>query len=134
MDKEDIREIDKITFGVYSAEEIEKMSVCKINSTKLCSSEKNIGNMNGTVYDPRMGPFDNGIACATCGLSIIDCVGHFGSINLVEPVVHPLYYKQVISFLKCFCTKCFKLLITEDQINLNSLNKFKGIKKFNNIL
>ena len=134
MDKEDIREIDKIIFGVYSAEEIEKFSVCKLNSTKLCTNEKGNSNMNGTVYDPRMGPFDNGIKCATCSLSIVDCVGHFGSINFVEPIVHPLFYKHVISFLKCFCIKCYKILISEDQINLLGFNKLKGIRKFNNIL
>ena len=62
------------------------------------------------------------------------CLGHFGYIELNEPIVHPLYYKQVVSLLRCFCIKCYKLLITEDQITLNNLHRFKDIKRFNKIL
>jgi len=32
---EDVKEIDEIVFGVYSAEEIIDMSVCKIDNPKL---------------------------------------------------------------------------------------------------
>jgi hypothetical protein len=34
-DDRDIREIDEIMFGIYSAEEIKKLAVCKIDSSKL---------------------------------------------------------------------------------------------------
>jgi DNA-directed RNA polymerase beta' subunit len=63
-----------------------------------------------------------------------DCVGHFGYIDLNEPIIHPLHYKRVVDFLRCFCIKCFRLLITEDQIALNSLNRAIGVKRFNKIL
>ena len=38
-DTRDIREIDEIAFGVYSAEEIIKISVCKVDSSKICSAD-----------------------------------------------------------------------------------------------
>lgn len=130
--EQNTKEIEEITFGIYSEEELLKMSVCEINNPKLCNSEK--GNTYGTVYDPRLGTIENGRLCATCDSSLWQCTGHFGHIKLNEPIIHPLFYKQVVSFLKCFCTKCYKLLITEDQILLNSFNRYRGIKKFNKIL
>lgn len=132
--EKDLGELEEITFGIYSAEEIKNISVAKITSSKLCSSssDKNAG--YGTVYDPRMGTIENGKNCESCNQDIWACVGHFGHIELHEPIIHPLFYKQVVSFLKCFCIKCFKLLITEDQINLCGFNKFKSTRRFNKIL
>lgn len=129
---QDTREIEKITFGVFSADEIKKMGVCKVDNPKLCNIDK--GSAYGTVYDPRMGTVENGTNCDTCGNGVWDCPGHFGYIELNEPVIHPLYYKQVVSLIRCFCIKCFKLLMTEDQIKLNNLHRLKGIKRFAKIL
>ena len=120
MDK-DLRELEEITFGIFSPDEIRAISVAKIDSSKLCTSDKSSG--YGTVYDPRLGTVENGKKCETCAQTIWHCPGHWGHIELNEAIIHPLFYKQVVNFLKCFCIKCFKLLITEDQINLNGLNK-----------
>ena len=99
MNKEpnaDVREIGKIDFGVYSAEEITTMSVAEIDITKTEG--------HGSVYDERMGSnFETEEPCVTCKLSASKCPGHFGHITLSEPIIHPLFYKMVISFLKCFC-------------------------------
>ena len=129
---EDVKEIERITFGVYSAEEIKKIAVCKVDSSKICSSDK-VGSM-GTVYDPRMGTLDNDKLCETCNLDIWHCSGHQAYIQLNENIIHPLYYKEVINFLKSFCIKCYKLLLTRDQIYLNGFNKIKGPKRFVKIL
>ena len=117
--------INSITFGVYSPEEVLNMSVCKIDNTK-----KNVE--YGTVYDPRMGNTES--KCETCKENAINCPGHFGHIELNEPIVHPLYYKRVLSFLNCFCMKCHGLIIHKDQLYLNDLNKYKGDTKFAKIL
>ena len=131
-DERDIRELDEIMFGIYSAEEIKKLAVCKVDSSKLCSSDKNTG--YGTVYDPRMGTIENGVICETCKSNSWICPGHTGYIELNESIVHPLHYKRVVDFLKCFCIKCFKLLITEDQVKLNNFNRVLGVKRFNKII
>lgn len=122
---QDIREIEEITFGIYSAKEVLNMSVCKIDSPKKSGP--------GTVYDPRMGTTDSIIICETCKQNARECPGHFGHIELCEPVVHPLYYKTVLAFLSCFCVKCYRLLITKDQIYLHGLNKYKGQARFEKI-
>lgn len=123
---EDVREIDSITFGMYSAEEISRVSVCKVNNAKKVGP--------GSVYDPRMGTTDSTQLCETCHENATDCPGHFGHIELAEPIVHPLFHKRVVSFLNCFCVKCYRLLITKDQIFLAGLNKFKGERRFTQIL
>jgi len=122
----DTREIESITLGIYSPEEIQNMSVCKIDSAKKTGP--------GTVYDPRMGTTDSSEQCETCKEGAAECHGHFGHIEFNEPIVHPLFYKRVESFLRCFCLKCYRLLITKDQIMLCGLNKYKGKRRFAQIL
>lgn len=123
---QDIREIDSISFGIYSPDEILNMSVCKIDNQKKEGT--------GTVYDPRMGTTDSMKKCETCKGNATDCPGHFGHIELNEPIVHPLYYKRVMAFLNCFCMKCYRLLLVKDQIMISGLNKYKGEARFTKIL
>jgi DNA-directed RNA polymerase beta' subunit len=118
----DIKEIASINFGIYSPEEILNMSVCKIDNPRKQGY--------GSVYDPRMGNTDSNKNCETCNENAIVCTGHFGHVELAEPIIHPLYYKRVISFLNCFCFKCFRLILTRDQIYLLKLNRSKGENRF----
>ena len=121
------REIESITFGIYSPEEVLNMSVCKIDNPKKDNSA-------GTVYDPRMGTTDSSQICETCKGNATECPGHFGHIELNEPIVHPLFYKRVNSFLNCFCLKCCRLILQKDQIFISGLNRYKGEARFNRIL
>ena len=41
--EKDLQEIENITFGIFSAEEIKNIAVCEVNSPKLCSVDKNTG-------------------------------------------------------------------------------------------
>ena len=118
----DIKEIASINFGIYSPEEILNMSVCKIDNPRKSGY--------GSVYDPRMGTTDSNQNCETCNENAIVCTGHFGHVELAEPIIHPLYYKRVINFLNCFCFKCYRLILTRDQIYLLKLNRSKGENRF----
>jgi len=120
--KQDTREIEQITFGIYSANEILDMAVCKIDNPKK--------NGPNTVYDDRMGTTDSTKVCQTCKQGAHDCQGHFGYIELNESILHPLYYKRVVAFLNCFCLKCCRLLLLKDQIYLAGLNRYKGESRF----
>ena len=120
--EQNIKEIDSIIFGVYSTEEIKKMSVCKVDNPKKSGY--------GTVYDERMGPSESCKPCETCGQNIENCPGHFGYIELNEIIIHPLFYKRVIAFLNCFCLNCGRLLLIKEQINLYGLNKYKDESRF----
>ena len=118
----DTREIDEITFGIYSAQEILGMAVCKLDNPKKSGSN--------TVYDYRMGTTDSTRICETCKEGAYACQGHFGYIDLNEPIIHPLYYKRVVAFLNCFCFKCYRLLLIKDQIYLAGLNRYRGESRF----
>lgn len=119
-------EIECINFGHYSADEIIKNAVCKITENKLSG--------DGSLYDRRMGILEENGNCMSCKLSYRECPGHFGYIQLNTPILHPLYHRHIISFLKCFCFSCYKLVITKDHLYLNSILKFKNEKRFNLIL
>ena len=125
MAEEDSREIGSISFGIYSPEEILAMSVCKVHIAKKSGY--------GTVYDERMGTTDSTKLCETCNQTAEFCPGHFGHIELNEPVVHPLFYKRVLTFLNCYCSECNRLLLTRDQIYLDGLNRYKGERRFDKI-
>lgn len=121
----DTREIGSITFGIYSTQEILNMSVCKLDNPKKSGY--------GSVYDDRMGTTDSSKLCETCGETAQNCNGHFGHIEFNEPIIHPLFYRRVISFLNCICYKCNKLLLLREQIYLLGINKSKGENRFNKI-
>jgi len=121
----DVREISSIAFGLYSPDEILDISCCKIDNSKRAGP--------GTVYDPRMGTTDETV-CETCHESAEICPGHFGHIELNEPILHPLYYKEIVNFLKCVCIKCWRLLILPEQIELDGLSRIKGPSRFVKIL
>ena len=124
------QEVGSINFGVLSANEILKMSVCELSSSALTGA--------GSVYDPRMGfcSDNNEKVCVTCNLDYEGCPGHYGHICLPEPIYHPnlKFFKMIGSFLKCFCFKCNKMLISYDQVVINDFHRSKRQKRFNKIL
>lgn len=122
----DTREIESITFGIYSPEEIISMAVCKIDNAKKSGP--------GSIYDARMGTTDSSQKCETCKENAVECPGHFGYIELNEPIVHPLFYKRVTAFLNCFCLKCYRFVLQKDQLSICGLNRFKGENRFSKIL
>ena len=122
MDK---TKIDYIKFGIMSEKEITQLSVLKICSTKL--------NGPNSLYDERLGTMDNNKNCITCGLNNKLCPGHFGHIELNVDIIHPLFYKTAVSFLRIFCIKCSRLFIKKDQIILNNFHKLPKESRFNKI-
>ena len=125
-----LSEIGNISFGILSVDEIQKMSVCEITNSALSGM--------GSVYDIRMGfSSDNEKKnCVTCNLDYEKCPGHYGHIVLPEPVIHPnlKMFKRVALFMKCFCFRCKKLLISEEQIILNNIHKYKRNARFAKII
>lgn len=123
-----VREVKNIEFGIMSTQDILKYSVVEITSSKLSGPN--------TVYDEKMGPMENNVSCVTCRMNSRQCSGHIGHIVLRENVIHPLYYKYIVSLLKCFCINCHKLLLNINYIKMHKLDKtFKtGESKFKNVL
>jgi DNA-directed RNA polymerase beta' subunit len=122
----DLKEIEKITFGIFSPEEVRKFAVCKVFSSKLAGPN--------TVYDDRMGVMENGKLCVSCEEDVKSCSGHFGYIDLNYSVLHPMYKKHILAFLKCFCFKCYNFILTKEHLELNGLIKYQREVRFIKIL
>ena len=90
-------EIKSIEIGIASSDYFFKISVVEIFSNSKFGEN--------SVYDEKMGPLDNS-NCKTCFKKNTNCTGHFGHINLVEPVLNPLFTPKIISFLKIICLNC----------------------------
>jgi DNA-directed RNA polymerase beta' subunit len=122
-----MHEIEAIKFGVLSPQDIEAMAVCEVNKFKKKGT--------GSVYDPKLGSTENNESCATCGETFIKCPGHFGVINLNEPIINPLFLKTFVPmFLKCVCSKCNRIVLTKGQIMLLGFNSYKGNARFSLIV
>ena len=91
-------EIDSVTFGIMTDEDIMNSSACLVNITKRHG--------HGSVYDSRMGPLNTNDTCETCSKTTLDCPGHFGHIELVEPIFHPLFLLKLPGLLKKICFNC----------------------------
>ncbi len=90
-------ELSAIEFDIATREQILAQSVVLI-----CSTERT---GDGSVYDTRMGPLHNE-QCKTCLEPANVCVGHFGHIELVQPVVSPLFAAHLQRMANWFCHNC----------------------------
>ena len=107
--KAENKEIKSIQFGLFSPQEIQNLSVCEINSA--LSYDNNGNPIAGGIYDLIMGTIEDHRLCSTCHCNKINCPGHFGHINLVRPVFHVGFIKEINKILRCICYRCHKILI-----------------------
>ena len=115
-------EIKQIDFSILSSENIRKYSVLEITSHDLF--EKGVPKSGG-LCDLRMGTIDRQYICQTCKNNALNCPGHFGHIELAQPVIHVLYYKYIYKILQCVCLKCSNLLIDTDIYTNNNKEQYK---------
>ena len=106
-----------IEFGVLSADEIQRMSVTQIQDIELYDG---MNEKSGSLMDTIMGTSENNKRCKTCGLTT-ECPGHFGHINLAEPMFHIKTVDIVKKILGCVCLGCAKLLLPKNDCIINSI-------------
>ncbi len=135
---ENIRPIDSIEFSILGNEEIKRMSALGKDSAgiEIPDLYDNLEPKRGGLIDTRLGSTNNGIDCATCGFDSTNCIGHFGHIDLAEPVFHMGYITFIKKILGCICLKCSKLLLykNEDEVlemlkNKSSKSRFATIRE-----
>lgn len=129
---DNIAEIDKIKFNVFSNEEIKKYSVINnkediygINSYEI---DDNGQPKKGGINDARLGIIDLSQECSTCGLNSIECPGHIGHTELANYVYHYGYLTHLKSILSCICLRCSKLLIYKTDEEIEDFVKTKSKK------
>jgi len=130
MDSNGAIEINSIEFGLLSAEQMRRYSVCQV------TAPKGDGVNQTGVNDARMGVMENGMKCVTCGKDNIACPGHFGHIELAVPIVHPLLFpmKMIVAYLNMFCHGCSRVLVSGEYLASRKIDKILSSSRYLRIL
>jgi len=121
------KRVGKIIFGMMSPNLIKKRASAKIVTAELYDREGYP--VDGGLMDVRLGVIDPGLRCKTCGGKLKECTGHFGYIELARPVIHIKYAPYILDFLRCTCSECSRLLLTDEKFEELKKQGVSAIKK-----
>ncbi|XP_061901289.1 DNA-directed RNA polymerase I subunit RPA1 [Entelurus aequoreus] len=116
------RRLEGMSFGMYSAEEIRKLSVKAITNPKLLDGVGNVA--PNSLYDLALGPADSKEVCSTCCQDFNNCPGHMGHVELPLPVYNPLFFDKLYLLIRGSCLGCHTLTCPRAAIHL-LLNQLK---------
>lgn len=125
-----VKQIDRVEFGILGNSEVKRITALGKDTPGIEVPDlyDNLEPKVGGLIDPKMGVTDDNIDCLTCGLNNTYCVGHFGHIDLAEPVFHMGYLPFVKKILGCICLTCSKLLIYRNERDIEDMLKTKSGK------
>ncbi|MEM3061607.1 MAG: DNA-directed RNA polymerase subunit A', partial [Candidatus Bathyarchaeia archaeon] len=112
--EEIFKNIENIKFTLLSPNEIRKLSVVEIQTADTYD-EDGAPIVYG-LMDGRLGTLEPRQKCKTCGNTATACPGHFGHIELAEPIVHVSFAKLVYKLLSVICRNCGRILLPEEKI------------------
>ncbi|MFH0936203.1 MAG: DNA-directed RNA polymerase subunit A' [Candidatus Woesearchaeota archaeon] len=125
------KKVESIVFGLFSSDDIKKMSSVKIITPELYDKEGYP--VDGGLMDTRLGVIDPGLRCKTCGSKLKECMGHFGFIELARPVIHVKYVRIILDVLRSVCRECNRILLDDAEIEryrilLDKIEKEQGVE------
>ena len=106
--------IKGIKFSILSPDEIRKLSVVGITVPDTYDEEWTP--IPFGLMDSRLGTIEPLQSCATCGERMESCPGHFGRIELVRPVIHVGFIKNIYQALQATCVECKRILLKKETI------------------
>ncbi len=109
------KKIGSIDFRVMDPKTIRKMSAIDIKTAD--TYDKDGYPMEEGLMDPHLGVINPGLRCKTCGQKMKQCPGHFGSFEMVRPVVHAKFSKTVEDLMHSTCKECGKILLPQKTID-----------------
>ncbi|MGA2198743.1 MAG: DNA-directed RNA polymerase subunit A' [Nitrososphaerales archaeon] len=113
--EEALRTIRKIDFALLSPTEIRKYSVAEITQPETYDEDGMP--VQGGLMDGRLGTLEPGQKCATCGNTASRCPGHFGHIELAEPVLHMAFVTDINKLIQATCRTCGRLLLPTPELD-----------------
>ncbi|KAM4622215.1 DNA-directed RNA polymerase I subunit RPA1 [Polymixia lowei] len=116
------RRLEGMSFGMYTAAEIRKLSVKLITNLSFLDGVGNVA-ANG-LYDLALGPSDSKEVCSTCCQDFHNCPGHLGHVELPLPVYNPLFFDRLYLLVRGSCLLCHTLTCPRAAIHL-LLNQLK---------
>ncbi|MDX1595483.1 MAG: DNA-directed RNA polymerase subunit A' [Nitrosopumilaceae archaeon] len=117
-----IKSIDGIRFSVWSPTEIRKYSVAEITAPETYDEDGMP--VQGGLMDGRLGTLEPGQKCLTCGNTAARCPGHFGHIELAEPVLHIAFIDNIYKLLLSTCRSCSRIKVPQE-----TLDEFSKIRE-----
>ncbi|KAM9741040.1 DNA-directed RNA polymerase I subunit RPA1 isoform 1-T1 [Menidia menidia] len=116
------RRLEGMSFGMYSAEEVRKLSVKTITNFRFLDAVGNVA--PNSLYDLALGSADMKEVCSTCCQDFNNCPGHLGHIELPLPVYNPLFFDKLYLLIRGSCFSCHALTCPRASIHL-LLNQLK---------
>lgn len=110
------RRLEGMSFGMYSSEEIRKLSVKAITNFRFLDGVGNVA--PNSLYDLALGPADNKEVCSTCCQDFNNCPGHLGHVELPLPVYNPLFFDKLYLLIRGSCLVCHMLTCPRAAIHL----------------
>lgn len=110
-----MKSIDAIRFSVWSPNEIRKYSVAEITAPETYDEDGMP--VQGGLMDGRLGTLEPGQKCLTCGNTAARCPGHFGHIELAEPVLHIAFIDNIHKLLLATCRSCSRLKLPQEDLD-----------------
>ena len=105
--------IESIKFGILSPQIIRKMSVVEVTNPDTYDDDGIP--ITGGVMDKRFGAQEPRQTCPICNNTGMTCPGHFGHIELAEPIIHVLFAEDIYNTLRAVCHSCGRVKIEEDK-------------------
>jgi DNA-directed RNA polymerase subunit A' len=103
-----------IKFSVWSPTEVRKFSVAEITAPETYDEDGMP--VQGGLMDNRLGTLEPGQKCATCGNTSAKCPGHFGHIELAEPVLHIAFVDDIHKLLLITCRSCNRIKLDPEEL------------------
>ena len=115
MSVQTVKAIDSIRFSVWSPTEIRKYSVAEITAPETYDEDGMA--VQGGLMDGRLGTLEPGQKCLTCGNTAARCPGHFGHIELAEPVLHIAFIDNIYKLLLSTCRSCSRVKMSQEELD-----------------
>lgn len=112
--EESVKILGGIKFSVWSPIEVRKFSVAEITAPETYDEDGMP--VQGGLMDNRLGTLEPGQKCATCGNTSAKCPGHFGHIELAEPVLHIAFVDDIHKLLLITCRSCNRIKLDPEEL------------------
>ncbi|MDG6953913.1 MAG: DNA-directed RNA polymerase subunit A' [Nitrososphaerota archaeon] len=110
-----LKTIGGINFAVFSPAEVRKYSVVEITQPETYDEDGMP--VQGGLMDSRLGTLEPGQKCGTCGSTAGRCPGHFGHVELAEPVLHIAFVDEINRLVQTTCRSCGRILLTQQELD-----------------
>lgn len=113
--EDSVKILGGIKFSVWSPIEVRKLSVAEITAPETYDEDGMP--VQGGLMDNRLGTLEPGQKCATCGNTSAKCPGHFGHIELAEPVLHIAFVDDIHKLLLITCRSCNRIKLEPEDLS-----------------